>query len=97
MSTIKLSTYKKFYIWFGKKISLLVARRDKNDGYKALETGVLTMILDGLMLFGAVSYLLSPSTLTLLLSFSCGSFMIKKIFPSVIQLISSINLIKVGK
>lgn len=96
MNNVELSAYKKFYIWFGKKVSLIKAKRNANTDYLAVENGLFTIIMDGIMISLALSYFF-PISFSTFISLASASFILKRVFPSVIQFISSINLIKVGK
>lgn len=90
-----ISSYKKFRVWLNKKSSLILYKRSKSPEYLALESGILEIVLDSLILVGSISYLINPSLFTIFLSLGCGSFVIKKVFPSVIQLVSSLNLVRI--
>lgn len=91
----KINFYKRFRVWLNKKTSLLLVKRSKNTEYMAVESGLMGILLDGLMLSGSVSYLFAPSIYTLVLSLGCSSFILKKVFPYILQLLSSINLVRI--
>lgn len=90
-----INFYKRFRVWLNKKTSLLLVKRSKNKEYLAVESGLMGIFLDGLMLSGSISYLFSPSIYTLILSLGCGSFILKKVFPYILQLLNSINLVRI--
>ena len=96
MDTPKISTYQKIHVWLNKKISLLSVKREKSKDYKTLEISILTFFLDGFIINLALLYFL-PLNIINVISLGAGAFMIKRVFPSVIQLFNSINLIKVGR
>lgn len=97
MDTPELSKYKKFRVWLNKKYSKIKSKRQSSLDYLALENGIFNIALDGIILSCSISYLFNPSIYTLILSLGCASFMLKRIFPFVIQFFSSISLVRVGK
>lgn len=96
MSIPKISNYQKVNVWFNKKISILLAKRSKNRDYRVVEATVLSFFLDGLIINLSLLHFL-PITILNIISLGAGAFIIKRVFPFVVQLINSINLIKVGK
>lgn len=96
MGNLNINIYQKVHVWFNKKTSLLLAKREKSTDYKAVEKFAIEFILDGIIISVALVYFI-PFTLINIASLGASAFLVKRIFPFVIQLFNSINLIKVGK